>query len=63
MDAQISHLEKLRRVDPKSVELAKRLADPASHWGADHELIAVFAESFNELANIHHTYKDRTPAA
>ncbi len=25
----------------ESVELAKRLADPASHWGADHELIAV----------------------
>ena len=25
----------------ESVEMAKRLADPTSHWGADHELIAV----------------------
>ncbi len=25
----------------ESVEMVKRLADPASHWGADHELIAV----------------------
>jgi putative two-component system response regulator len=42
---------------------AKKLILESSNELFDHELIAVFAESFDELANIHHTYKDRTPAA
>ncbi len=42
--------------------MAKKLILESSNELFDHELITVFAEHFDELANIHHTLKDRTEA-
>lgn len=42
---------------------AKKLILESSNELFDHELVAVFAENFDDLTNIHHTYKDRPPAA
>ena len=42
---------------------AKKLILESSNELFDHELVAVFAENFDDLTNIHHTYKDRAQAA